>query len=164
MNKHVNYIIGDDMPGFSRSFRGFLHSCVALVDCFLFRYTFHLKEMIEDTSEYTNTMTLDSKARVEDRLEAWMQTFAANELEHFPNWKERSQFMELKAKRNEFTHPTVPSVALKPAEVVRHLNFGATGVGSMLAKMREASGVSDKIGFIFQVHHLPKVSIPKKRR
>lgn len=151
-----------DMSGFSRSFRGFLHSSVALVDCFLFRYTFHLKEMIEDTSEYANTMTLDSKTRVEDRLEAWMQTFAASELGSFPNWKERSQFMELKAKRNEFTHPTVPSVALNPVEVVRYLNFGATGVGGMLAKMRKASATSDKIGFIYQIHHLPNVSLQKQ--
>lgn len=153
-----------DMNGFARSFRGFLHSCVALVDCFLFRYTFHLKEMKIDTSEYMNTVTLDSKARIEDRLDAWIQTFAATELGQFPNWKERSQFMELKAKRNEFTHPTVPSVSFEPKEVTRYLNYGASGVGGMLAKMRKASGASDRIGFIYQIHHLPKVTVPKKSK
>lgn len=151
-----------DKHGFARSFRAFLHSCVALVDCFLFRYTFHLKEMKVDTSEYMNTVTLDSKARIEERLEAWIQTFAATELEEFPDWKERSQFMELKAKRNKFTHPTAPSVSFEPKEVARYLNYGASGVGGMLAKMRKASGETDRIGFIYQIHHLPKVTIPKR--
>lgn len=153
-----------DMAGFSRSFRGFLHSCVALVDCFLFRYTFHIKEMEINTSDYLNTLTLDSKARIEDRLEAWMQTFATTDLAQFANWKERSQFMELKSKRNEFTHPTVPSVSFDPKEVAKYLNYGATGVGGMLAKMRKASGASEKIGFIYQVHHLPNVITPKARK
>lgn len=72
-----------DMTGFSRSFRGFLHSSVSLVDCFLFRYAFHIRDVIPDPSQYINTLTLDSRASVMERLEAWLLTFAPGELESF---------------------------------------------------------------------------------
>ncbi len=146
-----------DIEGFSRSFRGFLHSCVSLVDCFLFRYAFHIRDLIPDPSEYTNTLTLDSQAAIMDRIDAWMVTFAANELGNFKSWKERSQFIELKNKRNEFIHPSVPTVVFEPVEVAKYLNYGSTGVGKLLGKMRRASSTTDRIGFIHQVAHLPKV-------
>lgn len=150
-----------DISGFSRSFRGFLHSCVSLVDCFLFRYAFHVRDLIGDTSQYLNTLTLDSRAGVLERMDAWMQTFAANEMMSFKDWKERSQFIELKNKRNEFTHPSVPTVVFEPVDVAKYLNYGSTGVGKLLGRMRKASSVTDKIGFIHQVSHLPKVTIKR---
>lgn len=146
-----------DLEAFSRSFRGFLHSAVSLVDCFLFRYAFHIRDIIPDPSQYINTLTLDSRASVMERLEAWLQTFAPAELESFNDWKERSQFIELKNKRNEFTHPSVPSVTFEPKEVAKYLNYGATGVGKLLGRLRKVSSASDKIGFIHQVSNLPTV-------
>lgn len=146
-----------DMEGFSRSFRGFLHSAVSLVDCFLFRYAFHIREIIPDPSQYMNTLTLDSRVSVMERLEAWVLTFAANEMNSFKDWKERSQFIELKNKRNEFTHPSVPTVTFEPKDVAKYLNYGATGVGKLLGRLRRASSVTDKIGFINEVSHLPIV-------
>lgn len=150
-----------DTQGFSRSFRGYLHSCVSLVDCFLFRYAFHIRELIPDPSQYINTLTLESRSSVLERLEAWVQTFSPQELDGFNNWKERSQFIELKDKRNEFTHPSVPSVSFEPNDVAKYLNYGASGVGKLLGKMRNASSVSDKIGFIVQVSSLPIVKVTK---
>jgi hypothetical protein len=147
-----------NLEGFSRSFRGFLHSAVSLVDCFLFRYAFHIRDIIPDSSKYINTITLDSRASVMERLEAWLMTFAPSELEPFKDWKERSQFMELKNKRNEFTHPAVPTVSFEPKDVAKHLNYGATGVGHLLGRLRRAGSVTDKIGFIHQVSHLPTVT------
>ena len=150
-----------DIAGFSRSFRGFLHSCVSLVDCFLFRYAFHIRDIIPDPTQYINTLTLDSRSGVMERLEAWILTFAVNEIESFKDWSERSQFIELKKKRNEFTHPAVPTVTFEPVDVVKYLNYGASGVGKLLGKMRRSSSVTDKIGFIHQVSHLPKVTVKK---
>ncbi len=150
-----------DITGFSRSFRGFLHSCVSLVDCFLFRYAFHIRDLIPDPTQYINTLTLDSRSGVMERLEAWILTFATNEIESFKDWSERSQFVELKRKRNEFTHPAVPTVTFEPVDVAKYLNYGASGVGKLLGKMRRSSSVTDKIGFIHQVSHLPKVTVKK---
>ncbi|ODS23243.1 hypothetical protein AB835_09810 [Candidatus Endobugula sertula] len=151
-----------DIRGFSRSFRGYLHSCVSLVDCFLFKYTFHIRDMIGDTSQYTNTLTLDSKSNLEDRLEAWMLTFATHEANSFKNWNERSKFIELKKRRNQFMHPTTPAISYEPQDVVKLLNYGSDGVGKLLGKMRKSSGTSDRIGFIHQISSLPKVSISKR--
>lgn len=147
-----------DIAGFSRSFRGFLHSATSLVDCFLFRYAFHIREIVPDPSQYINTLTLDSRASVMERLEAWLMTFAPNELESFKTWPERSRFIELKDKRNEFTHPAVPTVSFEPKDVAKYLNYGATGVGKLLGRLRRASSASDKIGFIHEISHLPTVT------
>jgi hypothetical protein len=147
-----------DIEGFSRNFRGFLHSAVSLVDCFLFRYAFHIRDIIPDPSQYINTLTLDSRASVIERLEAWLMTFAPSELESFKEWKERSQFIELKNKRNEFTHPAVPTITFEPKEVAKYLNYGATGVGQLLGRLRRTGSITDKIGFIHQVSHLPTVT------
>lgn len=152
-----------DFEGFSRNFRGFLHSAVSLVDCFLFRYAFHIRDMIPDPNQYLNTLTLDSRASVMERLEAWLMTFAPGELEHFKHWKERSQFIELKNKRNEFTHPAVPAVSFDPTDVAKYLNYGATGVGQLLGRLRRAASVTDKIGFIHQISHLPTVKVRENR-
>lgn len=149
------------ISGFSRSFRGYLHSCVSLVDCFLFRYAFHIRDLIPDPTKYINTLTLDSTSGIMERLEAWIFTFATDQIESFKNWSERSQFIELKKKRNEFTHPTVPTVTFEPIDVAKYLNYGATGVGQLLAKMRRSGSVTDKIGFIHQVSNLPKVTAKK---
>lgn len=151
----------DDIHGFSRSFRSYLHSCVSLVDCFLFRYAFHTRDLIGNTEKFHNTAVLDSRAGVLERLDAWMQTFATCELENFKNWKERSQFIELRNKRNEFTHPSVPTVKFEPMEVTKLLNYGSTGIGALLAKMRKSSGTSCKIGFISQTVNLPRVTMQK---
>ena len=151
----------EDIAGFSRSFRGFLHSCVSLVDCFLFRYAFHIRSLIPDPTQYINTLTLDSVSGILERLEAWILTFATHEIDSFKNWSERSQFVELKNMRNEFTHPAVPTVTFEPVSVVKYLNYGSSGVGKLLGKMRRASSASDKIGFIHQVSHLPKVIVKK---
>ncbi len=151
-----------DIRGFSRSFRGYLHSCVSLVDCFLFKYAFHVRGMVGDSSQYFNTLTLDSKSKFEDRLEAWIMTFATQEIDSFRDWNERSKFIELKKKRNEFMHPTTPSISYEPRDVVKLLNYGSEGVGKLLGKMRKASGTTERIGFIHQVSSLPKVSISKK--
>ena len=151
-----------DVAGFSRNFRGFLHSCVSLVDCFLFRYAFHTKDLIGDTGQHESGSILDSRAGVGERLDAWMSTFATQEIEGFKGWKERSQFIELKNKRNEFTHPCVPTVSFEPVDVAKYLNYGSTGVGKLLGRMRKASSSTDRIGYIHQVSHLPEVSVLKK--
>lgn len=60
----------EDVRGVSRYFRAYLHSCVSLIDCFLFRYAFFVKAKIGDMSQFNNTNILDSRAPVEERLSA----------------------------------------------------------------------------------------------
>lgn len=91
-------------------------------------------------------------------------TFAAHENKNFKNWGEYSQFIELKNRRNEFTHPTVPAIKYEPKEMVKYLNFASTGVGNLLAKMRLSSNETDKIGFISQIRTLPIIRIDKESK
>ncbi len=150
-----------DLSGFSRAYRGYLQSSISLVDCFLHRYTFHLKTMIPSTSKYNNTATLDSRSPIEDRLDAWMVTFATDSGDKFKNSKHRSKFIELKDQRNAMAHPTLPTIGYDAKEVVRYLNYAQEGVGGLLAELRKYSRETEYIGFIQQVKNQAKVSIIK---
>jgi hypothetical protein len=149
----------EDIKNISRYFRSFLHSCVSIIDCFLFRYSFYVKQHIKDYDQYDNIKILDSRLPIEERLDAWMQTFATQDSCCFKTWKERSQFMELKLKRNEFTHPVSPVTIYNPQDIVKYLNIGSVGVGQLLARMRRSSSLTDRIGFIHQVASLPKIRL-----
>lgn len=144
---------------FSRNYRAFLHSCVSVVEYFLHRYLSYVKMKITDTSEFDNLAILDSREPIEKRLRSWMMTFATHELDKFNSWDERSRFLELKKARNGFTHPSEPVVKYEPEVVKKYLDFGSSGVGKLLARMRRAAGSSDRIGFINQIASLPEVRL-----
>lgn len=151
----------DDLSGFSRSYRGFLQSAVSLVDCFLHRYTFHVKSLIPDTKEYINTEALDSRKSLEERLDAWMTTFAAHKIQEYKSSKQRSKFIELKDQRNRIVHPSNPSVPYEAKEVVKYLNYAQDGIGGLLSELRRYTGYSENIGFIRQVKTQPVISVTK---
>jgi hypothetical protein len=148
---------------FTRNYRAFLHSCVSIVDFYLHRYVAYVKTRIDQTSDFDNVAILDSRKPIKDRLGAWMITFAHNEHGNFNSWPERSHFIDLKNQRNRFTHPSEPAVSYEPHLVKNCLNFGSSGVGALLARMRRAAGSSDRIGFINQIATLPQVQLTKRR-
>lgn len=150
-----------DLSGFSRSYRGYLQSSVSLVECFLHRYTFHVKQLIPSTNEYANTEILDSRRSIEERLEAWMTIFATQNLQEYLGSKQQSKFIELKSQRNRIVHPSAPSVPYSMKDVVKYLNYVQDGIGGLLADLRRYSGYSENIGFIHQVKTLPLITVIK---
>jgi hypothetical protein len=98
-----------DLVSFFSCYRAFLQSCVSLVECFIHRYTFHVKSLIPNTSMDENANMLDSRKSIEDRLEAWVQTFAYHRLQYFKISKNRSKFVELKNQRNWIVYPAYPT-------------------------------------------------------
>jgi len=152
----------DDLSGFTRSYRGFLQSSISLIDCFLHRYTFHVKSMVPSTKDYVNTEILDSRKPIEDRLEAWVTTFAYHKIDEFRNSKQRSKFIELKRQRNSIVHPSNPSIPYGAKEVVKYLNYAQDGVGGLLAELRRYSGYSENIGFIRQIKTEPTITMRRK--
>lgn len=150
-----------NLSGFSRSYRGFLQSSVSLIDCFLHRYNFHVKRMIHSSDEYTNTAVLDSRKSIEERLEAWITTFAFHKMDEFKNSKQRSKFIELKSQRNNIVHPSNPSIPYGAKEVVKYLNYAQDGVGGLLTELRRYTGFSENIGFIRQIKTQPTIIIAK---
>ena len=151
----------NDLSGFSRSYRGFLQSSVSLIDCFLHRYTFHIKTMIPSTNEYSNTAVLDSRKSMEERLEAWMVTFAYHKIDEYKNSKQRSKFIELKNQRNNIVHPSNPSIPYGAKEVVKYLNYAQDGIGGLLSELRKYTGYSENIGFIQQIKTQPVIVMRK---
>lgn len=152
----------NDIHGFTRAYRAYLQCCVSLIDCFIYRYTFHVKELIPSTSEYQNTAILDSRKPIEERLEAWITTFATHKLDIFINSKQRSKFLELKKQRNEIIHPAQPCIGYSVKTVVKYLNYVQDGVGGLMAELRKYSGYSENIGFIRQIKTQAEIKIVKK--
>lgn len=153
----------NDLSGFSRSYRGFLQSGISLIDCFLHRYTFHVKNIIPSTEDYINTAIMDSRKPIEDRLDSWMVTFAAHKIDEYKNSKHRSKFIELKRQRNSIVHASNPSVPYGAKEVVKYLNYAQDGIGGFLAELRRYSGYSENIGFIRQIKTQPVINIRKSK-
>lgn len=151
-----------DIANFSRCYRAFLQSSVSLVECFLHRYVFHLKTLIPSTQEYKNTEVLDSRKSLEDRLEAWIQTYATHKSKEFMNSRSRSKFIELKNQRNCIVHPSQPTIPYSTKCVIKYLNFAQEGVGGLLADLRSFSGYTENIGFIRQIKTEPEIRILKK--
>ncbi len=163
-NEAVRYFNEEDLSGFSRSYRGYLLSCISVVDCFIHRYTFHVKSMIPDTQEYTNTAILDSRKSLDDRLEAWMTTFAFHRLQDLKESAEYCKFIELKRERNNIVHPQDPSVPYGMKQVVKYMNFAALGIGGLLANLRKYTGFTENIGFINQIKTEPPISTVKRKK
>ncbi|AEG02371.1 hypothetical protein [Methylomonas methanica] len=149
----------NDLPGFARAYRGYLQSCVSLLDCFVHRYTFHIKSMIPSMKEYENTEVLDSKCSLEERLDAWVYTFATHKMDEYKNSKYRSKFIELKTKRNEIVHAIQPHIAYDIKESVKYLNYVQDGVGGFMAELRKYSGFSENVGFIRHVKTQAEIKI-----
>jgi hypothetical protein len=124
-------ILANDFSGLTRSYRSYLQCAVSLVDCFLHKYTFHVNTFVPNSTEYTNIATLNSQAPLEDRLDAWVRTFAAHKQKEFKSSKYRSKFIELKGKRNGIVHPTYPMYSYSVKEMVKFLNYAPDAIGGL---------------------------------
>lgn len=150
-----------DLADFCRCYRAFLQSSVSLVECFIHRYNFHIKILIPDAAEYSNTETLDSRRSIDERLEAWVTTFACHKMEDFKRSKQRSKFIELKDQRNHIVHPANPTISYDIKGAVKYLNYVREGVGGLLCELRKYSGHSEHIGFMSHIKTAPEIRIPR---
>ncbi|NOV28493.1 hypothetical protein [Methylomonas sp. ZR1] len=149
----------DDIPGFARAYRAYLLSCISLLDCVIHRYAFHIKALIPSTHDYANTKVLDSICSFDEKLEAWMTTFAAHKIDEYKKSKYWSKFIELKTKRNEIVHSVNPHIGYDIKDSVKYLNYVQDGVGGFLAELRKYAGQSENIGFIRQVKTQAEITI-----
>lgn len=147
----------DDLEGYSRNYRSYLHSSVSLVECFLHRYSFHVKNVIPSMQQFENTRILDSRKPIEERIDAWMTTFATHKREELKKSNNRAKFIELKNQRNSIVHPQNPTVPYGLSEVIKFMNYAKDGIGGFLAELRRYSQESEYIGFIQQIKTLPDI-------
>jgi len=147
----------DSFAHCARSYRCYLQSCLAVVDCFLFRYASYVKNRIPDFEAFSNTRTLGSAAGIEKRLDAWVLTFATDALDTFKRTKEWSDFQMIRQLRNRYVHPSDPVSFYSLKEIGGHLNLCRRGVGGLLRSLREYSRMDKRIGFIQRVATAPEV-------
>ncbi|MBL0493029.1 hypothetical protein [Aeromonas veronii] len=152
-------ILSDDFSSLTRAYRSYLQCAVSLVDCFLHKYTFHVNELVSNSKEFINLVTLNSQAPLEDRLDAWVTTFAAHKHKEFKSSKYRSKFIELKSKRNGIVHPTNPMYSYNVKDMVKFLNYAPDAIGGLLGQLRGFAETTDKIGFIQQMKSEPLIQL-----
>ncbi len=142
----------------TRYYRSYLHACISLVDCFLFRYNNVVKELVKSTAEYANTKILDSVAGIEQRIDAWFETFAYHEKSHYKQSVEWAEFQKLRKLRNSFVHPSEPATGYQIAEMAKSLNLCRRGIGGLLATFRVKTHATPHIGFIHKVKTAPQIA------
>jgi hypothetical protein len=158
-NKCIESFNNKNYIDFNSYYRSFLFSSISLVDCFLHRYNFYLKENIKDTSEYDNLKELDSISAIDKRLRAWMYTFATDKIDEIELTKQWSQFMELKKIRNSIVHPTNPTISYSVKNITKTLNLAKYGIGGLLLLMRKYACQRELIGFIQSIYNVPEIRI-----
>lgn len=147
----------DDLSNINRCYRGYLQSCISLIDCFLFKYLCTAKSLITDTETYQNLKTLDSKGRIEDRIEAWILTFATHHLSDYKSGHEWKEFKEIKKERNSLVHPVSEIIPYGLDRMVEIFNSVQNGIGGLLKAFRSYSENKRKIGFVERLFTAPKI-------
>ena len=158
-NATVLAINNNEFETVTRAYRSYLHSCISLVDCFLYRYVFHLKEGNFTSEQYS---MLASTAPIMKRLEAWVMIYSKDYYEQYLKSNERSKFNELRIERNSIVHPSKPTISYQFNLVVKHLNLAKDGIGGLLALLRAYAKQKDNIGFIRRIHYMKNVTVRKK--
>ncbi len=158
-DKCIEAFNSQNFVDFNSYFRTFLFSSVSLVDCFLHRYNFYIKENIKESNEYDNLKELDSISPIENRLKAWMLTFATDRMDEITTTKQWSQFMEIKDIRNSIVHPTRPTISYSVKSITKTLNLVKYGIGGLLLLMRKYAEQRELIGFIQYVYNAPEIRI-----
>lgn len=154
---------GDTIIECSRYYRCYLQACISLVDCFLFRYAVHVKDLIGNLNEYSNTKVLGSVTGIEKRIEAWIETFAYHDKDNYKNTAEWSQFQEIRKLRNLFVHPFEPATTYSIRNMAKHLNLCRKGIGSLLEYFRIKTECDPNIGFIQRIKTAPIVKYVGKK-
>ena len=142
----------------ARAYRGYLQASISLIDCFLFRYAYFVRDKIGDLDQYANMKVLGSRSGLEKRVEAWFQTFAFHEIKNYKETAEWAQFQELRNQRNRFVHPSEPVAGYAMRDIGRYLNYCNRGIGGLLAQFRNYTGFTENLGFIQKLKTAPEVS------
>lgn len=144
----------DELSALSRAYRGYLFSCIALIEAFLnvdvsFR---RLRgELTED--DVSNWI----RSSLEHRVEIWVARNCPPDVmvgvRQTDAWRE---FRELRVARNEVTHSADPFFGITLKHLHHNLNLVRRGVGGLLRLLRSHQGV-DVLGFVERLESAPHV-------
>ena len=98
---------------------------------------------------------------MENRLDAWIMTFAFHKKDEIKSSKYWLRFKELKKERNLIIHPVDPATQYSVKDIVQKMNLAKDGVGGLLYMLRKCAEQRQWIGFIQSIKNLPEIKIIK---
>lgn len=151
--------------GFARCamhYRGYVLSCAAIVEMFLYRTV--SVELKRQTSPSDQLQELGvAKGGFEYRLELWLREFCERPLDSVKGTKFWNAFSELRTTRNELLHPSKTQIGLEMNDVARRLNLVRDGIGGFVNHLRHLQGCPP-VSFAETLETAPMIKFEKRHR
>lgn len=145
----------------TRYFRGYLLASISFIECILYQYVFFLSLKIDDLDQYQNINILKSRDSIENKLSAWLDTFAIHKKSSIIQSSEWSHMKIIKNARNRIVHPDKPIASYNIKSMVQILNAGKKGIGGLLIKMRKAAQQKEFVSILQVIKNMPEIVIKK---
>jgi hypothetical protein len=161
-DEFIKSCLEKDQMGYTRAYRSALLSSVSLVECFLQRYIFLVRDGIIKISDAESFEEYTKKSlRISDRIDLWMKIFTSRDPSELHASKEYMAFMEIKNKRNEIVHPDAPMIVYQVKGMIRIMNRVMSGIGGFIILLRSYEGRPEYIGFFRRIYNQRKIEIIK---
>lgn len=137
-----------------RNYRGFLFSCIALVDAYINRHII-LSNYNKLSSD--NFVRLKESKNTDERIELFIKCYCNNN--SFEDLKQRVEwdnFKKIKNLRNEIIHATNPYLGISIPDIATILNYSRKGIGELLLLFQLWQG-RNTLAFIEKVRTSPIV-------
>lgn len=148
-----------DQMGYTRAYRSTLLSAVSLVECFLQRYIFLVRDGIIKITDHESFEIFTKPGRISDRIDLWMKIFTSRDTTELHASKEYLAFMEIKNRRNEIVHSKEPMIVYQVKDMIRIMNRVMTGIGGLLIILRTFEGKPEYIGFFRKIYNQRRIKI-----
>lgn len=133
-----------DMVMVGRNYRGYLFSCIALVDSYINKHVILKTFKGADSEKFTK---LKESRNVEERIELFVDLFCIFDFALLKSNRAWTDFKQLKTLRNDVVHSKSPYFGLEVKELAYNLNLSIHGIGSFLRFLQEGQG-RKSLGFI----------------
>lgn len=130
-----------------RSYRSYLLTSTSLLDLFLNRYILYAKNENRRITKDKCFKTLDSRASLEKRIDAWFHVFTEKTM-CYKFSKEWNDFMRIKKSRNELVHTQDIGFQYDIKDMIKVLNASINGLGGLLFFMHTSAKNNGYLGFI----------------
>jgi hypothetical protein len=136
-----------------RNYRGYLFSCISLIDAYINRHILIGKNKKLSSEKFD---ILINCLNLEEKIELFLEIFCGSSIKAINQSVDWSDFKLLKGLRNELVHATSPFLGVTIEEIAKNLNLCMKGIGGILKRFQELQG-RHSLGFIERIRNAPKV-------
>jgi len=119
----------------ARNYRGFLFSCIALIDAYINR---HIKYSESKKISSEKFKQLQLSKRIEDRIKLFAEIYCNSNFYEINKTEEWNNFKKLHKLRNNIIHSTEPHLGLGLKEISEYLNLSIKGIGGLIKILQES--------------------------